>query len=546
MTTEQQTDRIERWGLFEISLTGPDSGNPYKDVHAAAEFRYGHRTVKVAGFYDGNGVYKIRFMPDTVGEWTYSAELRANPVSGAGSGLEGGKTGLNAAESGASNSGPTPVGTASPAGSQDGAAGSARSTAGDVTGPIAGASGRFECVPASAGNHGPVRVRDERRFVYEDGTAYVPVGTTCYVWTHQEPALQETTLQTLAAAPFNKIRMCVFPKRYSFNTNEPEHFPFAGSREEGFDLTRFNPAYWANLERRILDLQRLGVEADLILFHPYDKGHWGFDRMDAETDEFYLRYTIARLGAFRNVWWSLANEFDFMTEKRMDDWDRFFRIVQTNDPYGHLRSIHNGTKMYDPTTLVIYDHSKPWVTHVSMQYWELQSVTAWRKTYRKPVVVDECCYEGNLPQRWGNITGEDMTARFWDGFARGGYVGHGETFLNPEEVVWWSKGGKLYGESPERIAFLRRIFEEMPESAGPLESFRDAPTIGTEGEYYLQYFGIHRPAYRELPLPEGKKFQVDIIDTWNMTVTTLGSECEGLTRVDMPGRPYIAIRARAV
>ena len=24
-------------------------------------------------------------------------------------------------------------------------------------------------------------------------------------------------------------------------------------------------------------LNRLGIEADLILFHPYDKGRWGFD-----------------------------------------------------------------------------------------------------------------------------------------------------------------------------------------------------------------------------------------------------------------------------
>ncbi len=37
---------------------------------------------------------------------------------------------------------------------------------------------------------------------------------------------RSSTLATLAAAPFNKLRMCVFPKHYDYNHNEPEHHPF--------------------------------------------------------------------------------------------------------------------------------------------------------------------------------------------------------------------------------------------------------------------------------------------------------------------------------
>ena len=33
--------------------------------------------------------------------------------------------------------------------------------------------------------------------------------------------------------------------------------------------------------------------------------------MPAEADDRYLRYAVARLAAYRNVWWSLANECDF-------------------------------------------------------------------------------------------------------------------------------------------------------------------------------------------------------------------------------------------
>lgn len=50
---------------------------------------------------------------------------------------------------------------------------------------------------------------------YEDGTPYHQFGTTCYAWVHQTRELQELTLQTLAASPFNKIRFCVFPKSYT-------------------------------------------------------------------------------------------------------------------------------------------------------------------------------------------------------------------------------------------------------------------------------------------------------------------------------------------
>ena len=57
------------------------------------------------------------------------------------------------------------------------------------------------------------------------------------------------------------------------------------------------------------------------------------------------------------------------------------------------------------------------------------------------MVVDECGYEGDLEHGWGNISGEEMLRRFWEGAVRGGYVGHGETYWDADEEIWWSKGG---------------------------------------------------------------------------------------------------------
>jgi len=481
-------EQAEKWGVFELELHGPKAGNPFTDVQLGAEFAFegdgggqAKRIVKVPGFYDGDGVYRIRFMPDAEGGWRYRTVSNARSLDG----LEG----------------------------------------------------RFLCVSPSAGNHGPVRVKNTYHFAYENGTIYHPVGTTCYAWTHQGADLEEQTLASLKASPFNKLRMCVFPKSYLYNTNEPPLYPFEGSAEEGWDFTRFNPAYFRHLEQRIADLGRLGIEADLILFHPYDR--WGFTEMPADADDRYLRYITARLAAYRNVWWSLANEYDLMWAKDPEDWERFARIVTENDPYGHLLSVHN--------CLEFYDHSKPWVTHCSIQridvYKTSEATTDWRKKWQKPIVIDECGYEGDIDQGWGNITGEELVRRFWEATVRGGYLGHGETYLNPEEVLWWSKGGRLVGDSPARIAFARRFMEEAPQGElNPLPSDWDLPCAGVEDEYRLYYFGFNRPAFREFRLKPGITWKVSVIDTWNMTIEELPGLYEGTFSIKLPRRPYMAVR----
>jgi hypothetical protein len=415
--------------------------------------------------------------------------------------------------------------------------------------------------PPSAKNHGPVRVAQTYHFAYADGTPFRQLGTTAYAWTHQDNALQEQTLRTLAASPFNKIRFCVFPKNYDWNKNEPPTYPFAGTPASSFDFTQFNPTYFNHLEERIEQLSELGIEADIILFHPYDKGRWGFDRMDAASDDRYLHYIVARLAAYRNIWWSLANEYDFMKEKTESDWDRFGLIVQESDPYSHLRSIHNGT--------LIYNHNQPWVTHASIQNGsaveEPGRAELYRDTYRKPIVYDEVKYEGDLPRRWGNLSAEEMVFRFWNGHIAGTYVGHGETYLHPaDDVMWWAKGGILRGESSARLAFLRQVMDDGPaEGINPIDKWQDPRFGGQPGEYYLLYFGKEGPAswrfeLNKNKLSDGLTFKIEILDTWEMTVkpvpgTFVTKKKDDYTfedaagqSVTLPRKPYLALRIRRV
>jgi hypothetical protein len=474
------------WETFELELPGPSEGNPFSDVSFRVEFSCENRAVLVRGFYDGGGIYRARFLADRTGVWTYRTRASAPSLDQI--------------------------------------------------------SGTFSVSSAAPGRHGPVRVSRKFHFAYEDGTTFLPFGTTCYAWTHQDRALETKTLETLKGSPFNKIRMCVFPKHYDYNTNEPllDAFERDGDTWSWF---RPNPDFFKHLEQRLVDLDQLGVEADLILFHPYDR--WGFSSMPAAADDFYLSYLLARLAALPNVWWSLANEYDLMKDKQIADWERFAKIILENDPWDHLRSIHN--------CHTFYDHTRAWITHASVQrvdvYKTSEATAQWREQWQKPVVIDECAYEGDINWGWGNITGQEMVRRFWEGAVRGGYVGHGETYLNDREELWWSKGGELVGSSPDRIGFLRRILEEGPRGGINPISMRpfywDVPVGGTAGEYYLFYFGGFQPRFRVIDLPD-HDFAVDIIDTWDMTVAPLGRPVKGRVRIELPGKQYMAIRARRI
>ncbi|MDN3242192.1 DUF5605 domain-containing protein [Glycomyces tritici] len=480
MNPPAASDNCARWGVYEVELRGPAEGNPFTEVDLAAVFDDGEREMRVGGFYDGDGIYRVRFMPDAEGHWTFTTASNAPALDGV--------------------------------------------------------TGEFTCTPPAPGAHGPVRA-DGFHFAHGDGTRYLPVGTTAYAWTHQVQRLRDQTRRTLAAGPFNKVRMCLLPKWYQYNHEEPELYPFPGSVEEGWDTTRFDPAFFRRFEDEVAALQDLGIEADVILLHPYDR--WGFADLGAEADDRLIRYTVRRLAAYANVWWSMANEYDMMGAKTEDDWERLAAVVSEEDPHGHLNSIHNCGPFYD--------YAEPWITHASIQrqdaYRTAEFTDEWRERWGKPVVIDECAYEGDIDQGWGNISGEELTRRCWEGAVRGGYVAHGETYLNDAEELWWSKGGELVGTSPARMGFLREVIAASPAGVlDPLPSHWDARTGGVAGEYEVTYLGFSRPRFRHHPLPEGRRWAVDVIDTWNMTVERVADHAEGTLRVSLPGREYMAIR----
>ena len=124
-----------------------------------------------------------------------------------------------------------------------------------------------------------------------------------------------------------------------------------------------------------------------------------------------------------------------------------------------------------------------------------------------------------------------------------------ESDCNPFiDILWWSKAGVLYGQSPQRIAFLRQILEQSPAGGlDPVETVNRDYFLcaGKAGQYYLTYTGVHSPAQLSFAMPPGK-YRIELIDTWDMRVFILSDTYEGTFTIDMPGKPYMAVRLQKV
>jgi len=115
-----QDNKVEKWDVYEMSLPGPSAPNPFVGIELSAVFKNGDRTFEPEGFYNGNGIFKIRFMPDNEGLWTFKTESNRDELNGK--------------------------------------------------------EGQFVCTAPAPGNHGPVRVRNQYHFAYEDG------GAIFFIW----------------------------------------------------------------------------------------------------------------------------------------------------------------------------------------------------------------------------------------------------------------------------------------------------------------------------------------------------------------------------
>lgn len=465
---------IRQWAVFELSLKGPETGNPFLDVNLEATFSLGAKTITAQGFYDGNGIYKIRFMPDAPGEWNY--KIKSNEKA------------------------------------------------------LDGVKGLLTCVESPGDQNGPVRVVDRYHFAYADGKRFFPVGTTLYCWQLER---YDETLATLKNAGINKVRFMPFPHE---GNSFPPFNPWEGSANN-WDYDRPNPKFWQFIENAVRDLGERGIQADFIFFHPYESGNrqtWGLGpEMMTETQrKNYLSYAVRRLAAYNNIWWSMANEYNLI-DTSLTYWEPLAETVANSDPYGHMHSIHNLPGKYYP------GWNNQWVTHISIQDPDVSKISEWREQYQKPVIDDEYQYDGNW-KPWGNLTPEEATRRIWIATIEGGYATHGESY-SPYSFFW--KGGTPQRSSFARVSWLSE--EVLNNDSKPLPGGLtpiDKVSAKAGSDYYLFYFGNEVTSEMTFTVPEGKEYLVDVLDTWNMTVTEMDGLYSGTFKITWPSGKYMAVR----
>ena len=190
--------------------------------------------MRVPGFYDGDGIYRVRFMPDNEGEWTYRTRSKTAALDG--------KTGSASAWS------------------RPRRAITARSRSRNrhpfrLCRRHALFSLRHDllCLDASAARDAGADARDaEEDALQQDAHGRLPEGL---------PLQRQRAAARLLPARARTAR-----KTSTGRIPSPSGISRARSRR----------------------CRDLGIEADIIIFHPYDR--WGYCNMSAEQDFRYVAY----------------------------------------------------------------------------------------------------------------------------------------------------------------------------------------------------------------------------------------------------------------
>ena len=288
--------KVGRWGRFEMSLVNRGKfADPCTDVtlSVTCESPDG-QTVEFQGFYDGNDTWRIRFMPDRVGTWRYEASF------------------------------------------SDGAV---------------GRKGTFECVPseipgmlaaykpnpiwfACAGEK-PVVIRS-----FHVGDRFFADADNSVTGDKWSAARREAFLDWAQGQGYNMLSVA------SCYLNRD-----SGGRGKGWNTPdlwdakwqRPNPREYQRMERVLDDLA-----ARRIMVYPF-AGFFGRDSdfpKDKGKEDLYIRYTLARLGAYWNVLFMVGGPEPMLKGKPYlseDEIHRFGRKIELLDVYGHLLSVHNPT-----------------------------------------------------------------------------------------------------------------------------------------------------------------------------------------------------------
>jgi hypothetical protein len=450
----QSTGDLEAYDFVEITaeVAPPRAANPFTDATLRGTFEVagGGRRWDVEGFCDAEdgSVYRIRFMPPAPGDYVYSVEYRQ---------------------------------------------GWSRTAS----------TGTFHV--RNGGRRGPIRVDEQNRwhFVWEGtGEHYFFNGTTAY-WLlgWRDPNVIEASIDRLHRLKINRIRVTIAGRTNIFYGEPvmslpgdkwtPRVTPWpqggwvrflhrvgrAGQRyglglarstfadlaaldrtddvfHPGFDYDRFDVSYWQAFDRAL----RVARDRDVILSLVLDMYDSQVHPVAGSDDEHrFIRYAIARFGAFSNITWDLGDDLD---RYRDDEWTHATgTLVKGWDPYQHLATSHPGDNAHQ-------DRTADWFDFTSFQEWSRTQHTfmlAQRKEQERlgriiPQTNEEYGYEDHYPL-WakgglGSESADVLRRMAWEIVMAGGYQTTGETARRGTNVWPDTGGGWMNGRGDDTMTML--------------------------------------------------------------------------------------------
>src|SRR2546426_196843 len=282
-----------QWARFEVAVVNTRAyADPYRDVTLNVTYRRPDASsVNFWGFYDGSNTWRIRFMPDQTGAWSYSASF--------------------------SDGAP-------------GASGSFQCVSGDIAGMISRDEGNPLWFGFKGGRHVLIRsfhVGD--RFFAANWPA---ASRTAFLdWAQS----QGYNMLSIASHYLNRA---VADRGLGWDTPDLWDGPSRGLKAGEYQ----------KMERVLDDLA-----ARKMLVFPF-AGFFGkssdFPTNPADQ-ELYLRYTLARIGSYWNVVFAVAGPealyaYDagqYQNAMGINDISRLGSLIQSLDVFGHLLSVHNVT-----------------------------------------------------------------------------------------------------------------------------------------------------------------------------------------------------------
>jgi hypothetical protein len=417
----QSAATVDAYDFVEVTMQikQPTAQNPFTDVGVTGQFNaIGAKPLAVDGFCDAadGSIFRIRFMPTTLGKHVYSVTYRH----------------------------------------------------GDLTRTH---SGTFQARDGK--RRGIVRVDKDFpwHFVWEGtGEHYFMNGTTAFLlmgW--QDEKVIFGNLDRIHRLKANRLRVpldgCagnsfwgepIIPNREfhayvnEFVARRPGDFT-----NPGFDYTRFDVAYWQKFERMLGHARDLDMIISVILGWADSKVHPPAGGADEQR---YFRYAAARVAAFANITWDLGDDISLYRDLAWSH--KMGSLLHGLDPYHHLATDH-------PVDNKHQDRTADWFGFTSFQEWSrpqhswmLNQRTLQKKTGRIiPQTNEEYGYEDHYP-KWAQnypsgASADGMRRTAWEIYMAGCYQTTGETARRGTGYWPDTGGGWVNGRGDPSMTMLK-------------------------------------------------------------------------------------------